>query len=216
MGPLQSSIYNARFCGPIFFIFFPRRNTEVPSKVLALATLILATQMLTPLVVLLLMASMRAVSVRVPMGSTVPMVPMESMVQVARGGGGLNNKNYFCKKIDPQRKHMNVTYKGTNFKRKIVLQPALFKGYVRFWGVIYLVSSLPTWLNFWRSRIFSRTNRLSKVLFHGPRWMSEYLLVLQSIRTFMTYFFRRCWTLWRVSSKDRLCYDSFCIWFFQV
>ena len=76
----------------------------MPSKVLALATLILATQMLTPLVVLLLMASMRAVSVRVPMGSTVPMVPMESMVQVARGGGWIEQQKILLQKNRPSKK----------------------------------------------------------------------------------------------------------------
>lgn len=73
---------------------------------LALATLILATQMLTPLVVLLLMASMQAVrtaSVRVPMGSMVPMVPMESMAQVGRGGG-LNDTNLLLQKNRPSKK----------------------------------------------------------------------------------------------------------------
>lgn len=70
---------------------------------LALATLILATQMLTPLVVLLLMASMRAVSVRVPMGSTVPMVPMESMVQVA-GGGWIEQQKLLLQKNRPSKK----------------------------------------------------------------------------------------------------------------
>ena len=64
---------------------FPRRNTEVPSKVLALATLIRVTPMQIPLVPVVLLASMVPVPVSpVPMGSMVPMVPLESMVQVGR------------------------------------------------------------------------------------------------------------------------------------
>lgn len=72
------------------------------------------------------------------MGSMVPMVPMESMVQVGRGGG-LNNKNYFCKKIDPQRKHMNVTYKGTLSKGKLSCNQHCSKDMLGFEG-LYIVS----------------------------------------------------------------------------